>query len=167
MFNSDYLCFLAVFFSGYREEEHSKLSAELENLPNIASRKSYIQRITEITKNSRKQDADIDRILQETRQLQIESNSIQDRLHRTYTVVDETIFRYCLNPFDLRVSPRILYYQRQIWCLSSMLWNKWIYKKKKKNQSNELISTCVETRKFIKTSSYYASSGKEIKWMLM
>eukprot|EP00268_Persea_americana_P001214 TRINITY_DN10366_c0_g2_i7.p1 TRINITY_DN10366_c0_g2~~TRINITY_DN10366_c0_g2_i7.p1 ORF type:complete len:535 (+),score=132.85 TRINITY_DN10366_c0_g2_i7:267-1871(+) len=75
-----------------RGEEHSKLSAELENLPNIASRKSYIQRITEITKNSRKQDADIDRILQETRQLQIESNSIQDRLHRTYTVVDETIF---------------------------------------------------------------------------
>lgn len=94
----------ACLFSGYREEEHSKLSAELENLPNIASRKSYIQRITEITKNSRKQDADIDRILQETRQLQIESNSIQDRLHRTYTVVDETIFRYCLNAFDLRVS---------------------------------------------------------------
>lgn len=132
MFNSDYLCFLAVFFSGYRGEEHSKLSAELENLPNIASRKSYIQRITEITKNSRKQDADIDRILQETRQLQIESNSIQDRLHRTYTVVDETIFRYCLNAFDLRVSPRILYYQRQIWCLSFMLWNKWIYNKKTK-----------------------------------
>ncbi|XP_010251411.1 PREDICTED: coiled-coil domain-containing protein 22 isoform X2 [Nelumbo nucifera] len=76
-----------------REEEHSRLSAELKDQPKVASRKSYIQRISEITKNSRKQDADIERILQETRELQIESNSIQDRLHRTYAVVDETIFR--------------------------------------------------------------------------
>ncbi|KAF8414286.1 hypothetical protein HHK36_002288 [Tetracentron sinense] len=76
-----------------REDEHSKLSAELKNQPKIAPRKSYIQRISEIAKNSRKQDADIERILQETRELQIESNSIQDRLHRTYAVVDETVFR--------------------------------------------------------------------------
>ncbi|OVA08275.1 Protein of unknown function DUF812 [Macleaya cordata] len=76
-----------------REEEHSRLSVELKNQPKVASRKSYIQRITEITRNSRKQDADIERILKETRELQMESNSIQDRLHRTYAVVDETVFR--------------------------------------------------------------------------
>ncbi|RVX14883.1 Coiled-coil domain-containing protein 22 [Vitis vinifera] len=75
------------------EEEHSKLSADLEKQPKLPSRRSYIQRITEITKNSRKQDADIERILKDTRELQLESNSVQERHHRTYAVVDETIFR--------------------------------------------------------------------------
>lgn len=78
---------------GKRDEEHSKLSAELERQHKMASRSSYIQRIKEITKNSRKQDADIERILKETRELQLESNSIQERLHRTNAVVDEIVFR--------------------------------------------------------------------------
>ncbi|KAE8098898.1 hypothetical protein FH972_016926 [Carpinus fangiana] len=78
---------------GKRDEVHSKLSAELERQHKMASRSSYIQRIKEITKNSRKQDADIERILKETRELQLESNSIQERLHRTYAVVDEIVFR--------------------------------------------------------------------------
>ncbi|KAJ9672460.1 hypothetical protein PVL29_025896 [Vitis rotundifolia] len=76
-----------------REEEHSKLSADLEKQPKLPSRRSYIQRITEITKNSRKQDADIERILKDTREVQLESNSVQERRDRTYAVVDETIFR--------------------------------------------------------------------------
>ena len=79
-----------------REDELSKLSLELEKQPKLASRKSYIERIKEITKNSRKQDADIERILKDTRELQLESNSIQERLHRTYAVVDEMVFRYIL-----------------------------------------------------------------------
>ncbi|CAL0309737.1 unnamed protein product [Lupinus luteus] len=77
-----------------REEEHSKLSTDLEKQQKVASRKSYTDRIKEITKNSRKQDADIERILKETREVQLESNSIQERLHRTYTVADEMVFRY-------------------------------------------------------------------------
>ncbi|GMH25477.1 hypothetical protein Nepgr_027320 [Nepenthes gracilis] len=76
-----------------REEECTKLSAHLEKQPKVAPRRSYIQRITEITKNSRKQDADIERIIKETRELQLESNSIEERLHRTYAVADETVFR--------------------------------------------------------------------------
>ncbi|KAJ0047034.1 hypothetical protein Pint_03758 [Pistacia integerrima] len=76
-----------------REDEYSKLSAELEKQPKVASRRSYIERVKEITKNSRKQDADIERILKETRELQLESNSIQERLHRTYAIVDEMVFR--------------------------------------------------------------------------
>ncbi|XAR67345.1 hypothetical protein NMG60_11002061 [Bertholletia excelsa] len=76
-----------------REEEQFKLSSDLENQSKLAPRRSYVERITEITKNSRKQDADIERILEETRELQLESNSIQERLHRTYAVVDETVFR--------------------------------------------------------------------------
>lgn len=76
-----------------REDEYSKLSADLEKQPKVASRRSYIERIKEITKNSRKVDTDIERILKETRELQLESNSIQERLHRTYAVVDDMIFR--------------------------------------------------------------------------
>ncbi|XP_024968754.1 coiled-coil domain-containing protein 22 isoform X2 [Cynara cardunculus var. scolymus] len=76
-----------------REEELSKLSTEIEKLPKLATRRSYIERIKEITKNSRKQDIDIERILKETRELQLESNMIQERLHRTYAVVDETLLR--------------------------------------------------------------------------
>ncbi|PIA57994.1 hypothetical protein AQUCO_00500134v1 [Aquilegia coerulea] len=76
-----------------REEERIKLSSKLEIRPKTASRKSYIERISEITKNSRKQDADIGRILNDTRDLQIESNSIQARLHRTYVVVEEAMLR--------------------------------------------------------------------------
>ncbi|KAJ6754028.1 JM1 PROTEIN [Salix purpurea] len=59
-----------------REEEHSKLSADLEKQPKLPSRTSYVERIKEIAKNSQKQDADIKRILKETRELQLESNSI-------------------------------------------------------------------------------------------
>ncbi|CAK8565766.1 unnamed protein product [Lathyrus sativus] len=76
-----------------REEEHSKLLAGLEKQQKVASRKSYTHRIEEITKNSRKQDADIERILKETREVQLESNSIQESLHRTYVVADEIVFR--------------------------------------------------------------------------
>ncbi|XP_021906113.1 coiled-coil domain-containing protein 22 homolog isoform X3 [Carica papaya] len=76
-----------------REEEESKLRADLEKQTEVASRRSYIEQIKEITKNSRKLDADIERILRETRELQLESNSIQERLHRTYSVVDEMVLR--------------------------------------------------------------------------
>lgn len=63
-------------------------------MPKVPSRKYYIDRVTEITKNSWKQDTDLHRILKEIREVQLESNSIQERLHRTYAVVEETVFRY-------------------------------------------------------------------------
>lgn len=78
----------------YRDDEYSKLSPYLEEQPKVASRKSYIQQIKEITKSSRKQDTDTERILKETREVQLESNSIRERLHRTYAVADEIVFRY-------------------------------------------------------------------------
>ncbi|PQQ20314.1 coiled-coil domain-containing protein 22 isoform X2 [Prunus yedoensis var. nudiflora] len=76
-----------------REEELSKLSMDLAKQPKLESRRSYVERVQEITKNSRKQEADIEQILKDTRELQLESNSIQERLHRTYAVVDEMVFR--------------------------------------------------------------------------
>lgn len=57
-------------------------------------RRSYIHQITEITKNSRKLDGDIEQILKDTRELQLESNSIQERLQRSYAILDEIVFRY-------------------------------------------------------------------------
>ncbi|KAM7251122.1 hypothetical protein ACFE04_023005 [Oxalis oulophora] len=75
------------------EEENSKLSADFEKQPKVAPRRSYIHRIMEITKNSRKLDADIERILKETREIQLEKNSIQERLDRTYAIIDEIVFR--------------------------------------------------------------------------
>lgn len=76
-----------------REEERCKLQTELERQPKAAPRKSYIHGIKEITKNSRKLDSDIQRISGETRELQLESNSIRERLHRSYAVVDEMVTR--------------------------------------------------------------------------
>lgn len=85
---------LLILLCCFRELELSKLHEEFLKLPKLPPRKSYIQRITELTKNSWKQDADIERILKETRDLQLESNSIRERLDRTYRVVDEKVFRY-------------------------------------------------------------------------
>ncbi|XP_055824871.1 uncharacterized protein LOC129893381 [Solanum dulcamara] len=76
-----------------REDELIVLSAKAEKQPKLQLRRTYIQRVEEITKNSRKQDVDIERILKETRELQLESNSVQERLNRTHAVVDETVFR--------------------------------------------------------------------------
>ncbi|KAJ0230386.1 Coiled-coil protein [Hirschfeldia incana] len=76
-----------------REEERFNLYTELEKQPKAAPRKSYIHGIKEITKNSRKLDSDIQRISGETRELQLESNSIRERLHRSYAVVDEMVTR--------------------------------------------------------------------------
>ncbi|KAL9680045.1 hypothetical protein QQ045_017918 [Rhodiola kirilowii] len=76
-----------------RREERFKLLADLEKMPKVAPRRSYIQRINEITKNSRKLDADMERILQETRELQMGSNLTQESLHRTHAITSETILR--------------------------------------------------------------------------
>ncbi|CAA6674412.1 unnamed protein product [Spirodela intermedia] len=83
-----------------REEESSRLATDLENQPKIPLRRSYLQRITEITRNSRKQDADIEQIIRDTRELQLESNSINERLHRAYAVVNEAVSRYLQWAFD-------------------------------------------------------------------
>ncbi|EOA40214.1 hypothetical protein CARUB_v10008938mg [Capsella rubella] len=74
-----------------REDELCNLYNELERQPKAVPRKSHIHGIKEITKNSRKLDTDIQRISEETRGLQLESNSIRERLHRSYVVVDEMV----------------------------------------------------------------------------
>ncbi|XP_009419973.1 uncharacterized protein LOC103999829 isoform X4 [Musa acuminata AAA Group] len=90
------------------EVEHAELIVELDKLPKVPSRKYYIDRVTEITKNSWKQDTDLHRILKEIREVQLESNSIQERLHRTYAVVEETVFRDAKNDPVGRQAYRLL-----------------------------------------------------------
>ncbi|XP_047982336.1 coiled-coil domain-containing protein 22 [Salvia hispanica] len=91
-----------------REEELSKLSQDLKKQPKLPPRRSYIERVTEITRNSRKQDNDIQRILKDTRELQLESNTIQERLNRTYAVVNETVFREAKKDRVARQAHRLL-----------------------------------------------------------
>ncbi|KAK8950352.1 hypothetical protein KSP40_PGU016049 [Platanthera guangdongensis] len=91
-----------------REAEHLDLLMMLEKQPKLLSRKSYIDRVTEFTKNSWKLDFDIQQILKDTRALQLESNSIQERLHRTYAVVDETVFREAKKDATGRQAYRLL-----------------------------------------------------------
>ncbi|KAL4323441.1 hypothetical protein GQ457_11G012280 [Hibiscus cannabinus] len=91
-----------------REEERLKLASDLKKQPEVASRRSYIERIKEITKNGGKLDSDIERILRETRVLQIESNSIQESLHRTYAVLDEIVFREAKKDADRQQVYRLL-----------------------------------------------------------
>ncbi|XP_078432028.1 coiled-coil protein isoform X2 [Wolffia australiana] len=75
------------------EEEHTRLAQEVENQPKVPSRSSYVERITEITKNSRKLDLDIEKIVEDTRELQKESNAISERLNRVYSVLNESLLR--------------------------------------------------------------------------
>lgn len=82
-----------------REAEEAQLSAELGNTSKGASRATYVRRITELIRNSKKQDADIARIIHDTRELQRESNMSQDKLLRLHALVDETVFRYCICSF--------------------------------------------------------------------
>ncbi|OAE23563.1 hypothetical protein AXG93_1877s1060 [Marchantia polymorpha subsp. ruderalis] len=76
-----------------REAEETQFLGEVEKLAKGASRATYVRRITELVRNSKKQDADIARIIQDTRELQRESNMSQDKLRRLHALVDETVFR--------------------------------------------------------------------------
>jgi hypothetical protein len=78
---------------GGREEQAWTLRGELKEIGTLAKRSSYVHRITELVKNSQKQEKDIAKIITDTRELQRESNSANDRLRRTYALVDELVFR--------------------------------------------------------------------------
>lgn len=109
-FYEDFCTFLITYILlFFREEEHSKLCVDFGKQPKLPTRTSYIERIKEITKNSRKQDADIERILKETRELQLESNSIRECLDRTYAVLDEIVFRY-----EMVTSPVCFQYESSV-----------------------------------------------------
>ncbi|OAD59979.1 Coiled-coil domain-containing protein 22 like protein [Eufriesea mexicana] len=76
-----------------KDQQYSQLVTEVQKLPKEVNRSAYTQRILEIINNIRKQRDEIDKVLIDTRQIQIEINTLTGRLERSFTVVDELIFR--------------------------------------------------------------------------
>ncbi|XP_055341979.1 coiled-coil domain-containing protein 22 homolog [Paramacrobiotus metropolitanus] len=62
-----------------------------------SSRTSYTKRILEIVANIKKQRAEIDKIIRDTRLLQKEINQLSGRLDRAFTETDELMFRDARN----------------------------------------------------------------------
>lgn len=76
-----------------RELQAWTLETDLKEISSRPKRASYVHRITELVKNSQKQETDIAKIITDTRVLQRDSNATNDRLRRTYALVDELVFR--------------------------------------------------------------------------
>lgn len=62
-------------------------------------RNSYTSRILEIIGNIRKQKASIDKVLNDTRDIQKEINTINGQLDRQFTVTDDLLFK--VTDFDV------------------------------------------------------------------
>ncbi|XP_011311371.1 coiled-coil domain-containing protein 22 [Fopius arisanus] len=76
-----------------KDQQYAQLMAEVQKLPKDVNRSAYTQRILEIINNVRKQRDEIDKVLGDTREIQKEINTLSGRLERSFTVVDELIFR--------------------------------------------------------------------------
>lgn len=74
-------------------EFHAQLAEEYERLPKDTQRSMYTTRILEIVNNVQKQNMEIDKVLNDTRQLSREAASSDDVLQRTYTATDELLYR--------------------------------------------------------------------------
>ena len=76
-----------------KDQQYVQLVADVQKLPKEVNRSAYTQRILEIINNVRKQKDEIDKVLADTREIQKEINILTGRLERSFTVVDELIFR--------------------------------------------------------------------------
>ncbi|XP_076231002.1 coiled-coil domain-containing protein 22 homolog isoform X2 [Calliopsis andreniformis] len=76
-----------------KDQQYSQLVTEVQKLPKEVNRSAYTQRIIEIINNVRKQKDEIDKVLADTREIQKEINTLTGRVERSFTVVDELIFR--------------------------------------------------------------------------
>ncbi|CAK9811512.1 Coiled-coil domain-containing protein 22 [Anthophora plagiata] len=76
-----------------KDQQYSQLVTEVQKLPKEVNRSAYTQRILEIINNIRKQRDEINKVLADTREIQKDINTLTGRLERSFTVVDELIFR--------------------------------------------------------------------------
>ena len=76
-----------------KEHEQRQLLEEYEASPKNVHRPSFVRRVNEIIKNIKKQEGEISKIVSDTRSVQTEIQSAEVLLQRTYTVVEETLFR--------------------------------------------------------------------------
>nr|CAD7262689.1 unnamed protein product [Timema shepardi] len=76
-----------------KEQLHSQLLAEYEKVTKDINRSAYTRRIMEIIGNIRKQKDEINKVINDTKELKKEINMLTGRLDRSFTVADELIFR--------------------------------------------------------------------------
>ncbi|XP_074095795.1 coiled-coil domain-containing protein 22 homolog [Cotesia typhae] len=76
-----------------KDQQYTQLLSEVSKLPKDMNRSAYTQRILEIINNVRKQKDEIDKVLADTREIQKEINILTGKVERSFTVVDELIFR--------------------------------------------------------------------------
>ncbi|KAK0162632.1 hypothetical protein PV327_006395 [Microctonus hyperodae] len=76
-----------------KDQQYEQLLLEVQKQSKEVNRSAYTQRILEIINNVRKQKNEIDKILGDTREIQKEINMLTGKLERSFTVVDELIFR--------------------------------------------------------------------------
>ena len=67
--------------------------AEYEAAPKNVQRPTFVRRINEIVKNVKKQEAEIAKIVSDTREIQREINGAQEAMGRAYALVDDTLYR--------------------------------------------------------------------------
>ncbi|CAK1551743.1 unnamed protein product [Leptosia nina] len=76
-----------------KEELRLQLKAKYEKLKGGNKRYVYTKRILEIIGNVDKQNIEIKKILDDTRQLQKEINTLEGQLGRCFSIADETLFK--------------------------------------------------------------------------
>uniref|UniRef100_A0A914ZM26 Coiled-coil domain-containing protein 22 homolog n=1 Tax=Parascaris univalens TaxID=6257 RepID=A0A914ZM26_PARUN len=94
----------------YVKHEHlSKLKREVERMEQVQlNRSAYTRRIFEIVANIRKQQEEIDKVLSENRYIQKELKSLGGKLDRTFTVVEEKLYRDVQRDTSMQKAYRLL-----------------------------------------------------------
>ncbi|XP_072942230.1 coiled-coil domain-containing protein 22 homolog [Epargyreus clarus] len=76
-----------------KEELKNQLKIRFEKLKGGNRRHIYTKRILEIIGNVEKQNMEIRKILEDTRKLQKEINTLEGQLNRCFSIADETLFK--------------------------------------------------------------------------
>lgn len=81
---------------------------DLDSKPNYNSRSSYTQRILEIISNIEKQKIEINKNLNDTRQVQKEINSLDGKVERCFISIDELMFKVAKKDDTIRKCYKLL-----------------------------------------------------------
>uniref|UniRef100_F6ULS9 Coiled-coil domain-containing protein 22 n=1 Tax=Ciona intestinalis TaxID=7719 RepID=F6ULS9_CIOIN len=76
-----------------KDQLTKQLKAELESVKRDISRQSYTRRILEIVASIHKQKQEIQRVIQDVKQVQKTMNRLKGRAERTFSAADEVIFK--------------------------------------------------------------------------
>ncbi|KAH3758243.1 coiled-coil domain-containing protein 22 [Pelomyxa schiedti] len=76
-----------------KDERYKQLVEVFKGLGTEMNRTAYTRRILEIVKNVKKQKVDINKILEDTRVLQKDINSVTEKLGRSFAVTEEMVYQ--------------------------------------------------------------------------